>query len=409
MSTEFFEELFANRIGGKNFGKGNDIFKFEKIKRAKKEAMERFPNMELIDLGVGEPEFGASKEIVDILSIEAKSLRNRKYADNGIDEFKEAAINYLEKVYKVYGLNYEKNVVHGIGSKSILAMLPLCLINSGDIALVTVPGYPILGSSTRYLGGEVYELPLYEKNGYLPDLDNIPEDILKKAKVLYINYPNNPTGAVATREFYKSVVDFAKKNNILVVQDAAYASINFDNEPLSFLSVEGAIDVGVEIHSLSKAFNMTGWRLAFIVGHEKIIDAFKMVKDNNDSGQFRAIQKAGVYALNHPEITKNNCIEYSKRMDLLVDALREVGFEAKKPKGSFYIYVKSPKGAGDTIFKNAEEACEYLLVNALISTVPWDEVGSYLRFSVTFESYERGAESIINELKARLLKLKLFF
>ena len=186
--------------------------------------------------------------------------------------------------------------------------------------------------------------------------------------------------------------------------------MTFDGyEPLSFLSVEGAIDVGVEIHSLSKAFNMTGWRLAFIAGNEKVVKAYGAVKDNTDSGQFRAIQKAGIYAMEHTDITRKTCDKYSRRFDLLVKALEEVGFTAKKPKGTFYCYVKSPIGAGNIRFKNAEEAAEFLIINAAISTVPWDEVGAYLRFSVTFEVLEETEEDIINELRDRLKALNLVF
>lgn len=406
----YLNDLIADRLGGLNFGKGTDIYKFEKIKMAKAEARIKNPKINLIDLGVGEPDSGACKEIVKILYEEASKKENRFYADNGILEFQEAACNYMKNVYNVEGLDPKKNIVHGIGSKPILAMLPICIINPGDYVLMTTPGYPILGTYTEYLGGKVYKLELKKENKYLPDLSKVPKDILKKTKILYINYPNNPTGQVATKEFFEEVVTFAKKNKILVVHDAAYAAITFDGyKPLSFLSVDGAMDVAVEIHSLSKAFNMTGWRLAFIAGNEKIVKAYATVKDNTDSGQFRAIQKAGVYALNHTNITQGICEKYSRRFDLLTEALRDVGFEVEKPKGTFYLYVKCPIGAGKVRFKNAEEVSEYFIKNALISTVPWDDVGSYLRFSVTFEANEEEEVKIINELKNRLKALNLIF
>lgn len=404
----FYSNLFAKRIGGAAFGGSNDIFKFEKIKRAKAKAKIDHPELELIDLGVGEPDKGADEEIVNVLYREALKIENRKYADNGIIEFQKAAIAYMEDIYKVYGLDYRKNVVHGIGSKSILSMIPLCVIDPEDIALVTIPGYPMVGTHTEYLGGKLYNLPLEEKNNYLPNLKNIPGEILKKAKILYLNYPNNPTGAVATKEFFQEVIEFAKKNEILVVHDAAYSAITFDDyKPLSFFTVEGGMDVGVEVHSLSKSFNMTGWRLAFIIGNEEIINAFKDIKDNSDSGQFRAVQFAGEYALNHTEITEDICNRYSKRMDKLIEVLNSVGFKAKKPKGSFYCYVKSPIGANNVVFKNAEEAADYLIRNALISVVPWDDVEAYLRFSVTFEG--NNDEETLNEVKRRLEKLQLRF
>jgi LL-diaminopimelate aminotransferase len=277
---------------------------------------------------------------------------------------------------------------------------------------VTVPGYPIISTWTKYLGGEVYNLSLRKENNFYPELSSIPENILKKAKLLYINYPNNPTGQVATKEFYRKVIDFAYKHQIIVVSDAAYAALTYDGEkPLSFLSVEGAMDVGVEIHSLSKTFNMTGWRMAFIAGNSKVISAYGSVKDNSDSGQFRAIQKAGIYAMKHPEITTEICRKYSRRFDLLTNALNELGFNAKKPKGAFYCYVKCPKGAGsDVRFTNAEEVAKYFIEKALISVIPWDDAGAYLRFSVTFEAEtEKEEKDIINEMKNRLGNLKLFF
>ena len=405
----YLDDILAERINSKD-GNISETFKFEKIKRKKREVKNKYPNINIIDMGVGEPDDRADDEVIEVLNKEAKKMKNRTYADNGIIDFKIEAINYLKKIYGVHGLDYNKNIIHGIGSKSILAMLPLCLINPGDVSIVTTPGYPIIATHTYYLGGEVFELPLDERNNYLPNLDLVPKDILKRAKILYLNYPNNPTGAVANKEFFKKAVDFAKINNILVIHDAAYAAITYDeNKPLSFLSIDGAIDVGVEVHSLSKAFNMTGWRLAFIAGNEKIINAFGNVKDNMDSGQFKAIQKAGIKALRKTEITQNACKRYSRRLDLLVDALNEVGFTARKPKGSFYCYVKSPIGANKILFKNAEEAADYIIENAMISTVPWDEVGHYLRFSVTFESGNQKEEDVISEMKRRLLSLNLKF
>ncbi|TYQ18016.1 UNVERIFIED_CONTAM: LL-diaminopimelate aminotransferase [Acetivibrio alkalicellulosi] len=408
---DFFLDKIAERLGGKQFGKDTQIYKFERIKRAKQEARKNYPDIPLIDMGVGEPDKPADSGVVQMLVSEAGKAENRWYSDNGIPQFQEAAAEYLKEVYGVEGLNPYENIIHGIGSKPVLAMLPLCLINPGDITLSTIPGYPVTATYTKYLGGEVYNLPLIESNSFFPDLKSIPLDVIKRAKILYINYPNNPTGQTATIEFFKDVIEFAYKNNVVVVHDAAYAAVTFDDyKPLSFLSVEGAMEVGIEVHSLSKAFNMTGWRLAFVAGNPKLVKAYGTIKDNTDSGQFMAIQKAGVYALKNTNITKEICEKYSRRFNLLVSALNEIGFNAKKPKGTFYCYVKSPKGAGNTSFENAEQASEYLIKNALISTVPWDDAGSYLRFSVTFEAngYEE-EKKIIDDLKKRMLKLNLRF
>lgn len=408
----FFDDKISNRLGGMDFGNSSKIYKFEKIKKLKKEAVDKNPNVNIIDMGIGEPDLPADFGIVNTLCIECGKAENRWYSDNGISEFQEAAASYLEKVYGLSNINPLENILHGIGSKSILSMLPMCFINPGDITLTTVPGYPVIGTYTKFLGGEVYNLPLYRKNDFYPDFSQIPSDILKKSKLLYLNYPNNPTGQVATKEFFEDVVEFALKNNILVVSDAAYGSIVFDNyKPLSFLSVDGANEVGLEIHSLSKSFNMTGWRIAFVVGNSKLIKAYGTVKGHTDSGQFRAIQKSGVYALNHTEITQKNCKRYSRRFDLLIEALREIGFDAKKPKGTFYCYVPIPKGTkSGYVFNTAEDASQFILKNALISTVPWDDAEPSLRFSVTYEanSYEDEI-NITKELKKRLLNLDLLF
>jgi len=370
---------------------------------------DRIQNL-LIDFGIGEADTPADPGIVAVLAREAGLLENRRYADNGILDFQEAACNYLREYFDVEGLDPARNLLHGVGSKSILAMLPMCLINPGDVALVTVPGYPIISTQVRYLGGEVYPLPLLKKNQYLPDFSMIPEDICRRAKLLYLNYPNNPTGATATREFFEAAITFAKEHNLFIIHDAAYAAITYeDARPLSFLSIPGAIEVGVEVHSLSKSFQMTGWRLAFLAGNETLVQAYGKVKNNTDCGQFMAIQKAGIYALTHLDITKRACAKYEHRIRLLVSCLCKAGFQATAPKGSFYCYVAAPISAGSTGFTSGEEAADYILRHAFISTVPWDDAGAMLRFSITFENNGFSDEAIIEEAERRLLALCLTF
>ncbi|MDH4164429.1 MAG: LL-diaminopimelate aminotransferase [Nitrospirota bacterium] len=412
MSEEtYIQNLFAERIGGSMFGKDTKIYKFEKIKRAKRAAMAANPGVELIDLGVGEPDEMAFPGVVRKLQKESEKPENRGYADNGIQEFKDAAVRYMAKVYGVKGLDAQTEVLHGIGSKPVLAMFPAVFINPGDITLMTAPGYPVMATHTRWYGGSVHILPLTEENGYLPDLNAIPADIRKKAKLLYLNYPNNPTGAGATRAFFQKVVQFAKENDIIVVHDAAYAALMYGTKPLSFLSVPGAKDVGVEIHSLSKAYNMTGWRLAFVAGNARIVAGYGMVKDNYDSGQFKAIQKAGIYALDHPEITARIGAKYERRLKSLVATLRGMGFKAKMPAGTFYLYVRMPKGVkGGRRFATAEEFSEFLITEKLISTVPWDDAGPYIRFSATFEAKGKADEKrVLAEFKKRMAGLKFEF
>jgi LL-diaminopimelate aminotransferase len=273
---------------------------------------------------------------------------------------------------------------------------------------MTTPGYPVFGTHAKYLGGLVHNLPLTAQNGFLPDLDSIPTDILSKSKVLVINYPNNPTGASATPEFFARVVAFAKKNNLAVIHDAAYAALVFEGKPASFLATPGAREVGVELHSTSKSFNMTGWRCGFVAGNELLVKAYGDVKDNTDSGQFLAIQHAAAYCFDHPEITEKIAAKYSRRMDGLVALLRKAGFNAVKPKGSFFLYVAAPKAAvqkdGARIaFQNAEEVSQWLITQKLISTVPWDDAGAYLRFSVTFMAKDAADESkVLDEIASRL-------
>lgn len=310
------------------------------------------------------------------------------------------------------GIDPETEVVHSIGSKPALAMLPSCFINPGDITIMTVPGYPVLGTHTKYLGGQVFTVELKKENKFLPDLNEIPEDIARKAKLLYLNYPNNPTGASATPEFFAEVVAWAKKYDVVVIHDAPYAALTYDGlKPLSFLSVPGAKDVGVELHSLSKSYNMTGWRIGFVAGNPLVVKAFSDVKDNNDSGQFIAIQKAAAYGLAHPEITEAIADKYSRRHNLLVDALNSLGFKAEKPKGSFFLYVAAPKGIKDgRRFESGEDFSQFLIREKLISTVPWDDAGPFVRFSVTFIAKgEEEERRVISEIQRRLSDVEFEF
>ena len=415
MSEEsYIQNLFAERIGGNSFGKDTAIYKFEKIKRAKLAAKAEKPDTPIIDMGVGEPDEMAFPEVVNALQTAAAKPENRGYADNGGATFKSAAAKWMESVFGVSNIDTETEVVHSIGSKTALSLLPKCFINPGDVVLMTTPGYPVFGTHAQYLGGEVYNLPLTEENNFLPQLGNIPADILGRAKAIVVNYPNNPTGASATIKFFEELVSFAKENDLIVIQDAAYSALIFEGEPLSFLQVPGAKDVGVELHSHSKGFNMTGWRIGFVVGNPLIVKAYATVKDNSDSGQFLAIQEAAIAALENPWITEKIANKYSRRMDLLVEALNSIGFKATKPKGSFFLYTRAPMSVefnGDrTEFANGEDFSQWLIRNELISTVPWDDAGPFVRFSVTFEGKgEEKEQQIVAEIRERLGKYTFEF
>jgi len=410
MNDPYFQQLFADRIGGPNYGKGTEIYKFERIKRAKRKALAEHPERKLIDFGIGENDEMAAANVRRVMAAEIDKPENRGYADNGIAAFKEAAARFMQREFQVE-LDPMCEINHCIGTKTALAMLPAAFINPGDVTLMTVPGYPVAGTHTKYYGGEVHRLPLCEQNDFLPDLDSIPGDIRRRAKLLVINYPNSPTGKVATREFYARVIDFAAENEIVVIQDAAHVMLSHADRPLSFLELPGAREVGVEVHSLSKGWNMIGWRMGWVCGHPRIVGALADVKDNSDSGQFIAVQKAAAAALDDPSIPRNTRDKYGRRLRKLVATLRTCGFDCRVPGGTYFLYTASPKGlAGGVRFATAEAASQFLISEHSICTVPWDDAGNFLRFSVTYEAADEAAEdALMAETQRRLQSLNLEF
>ncbi|NQT39371.1 MAG: LL-diaminopimelate aminotransferase, partial [Planctomycetes bacterium] len=362
---------------------------------AKRKALADHPERELVDFGIGENDEMAAAGVRRVMAEAIDRPENRGYADNGIAEFKEAVARFMAREFDV-SLDPATEINHCIGSKTALAMLPATLIDPGDVTLMTVPGYPVAGTHTKFYGGGVHPLPLLAENDFFPDLDSIPDDVRRRAKLLVINYPNSPTGRVATRDFYRRVIDFAGAHQIVVVQDAAHIMLSFDGPPLSFLQMDGAKDVGVEIHSLSKGWDMIGWRMGWVCGHRLLVQAFADVKDNCDSGQFIAVQKAAAAALDDAEIPRAIRAKYRRRLEKLVAVLRRCGFECQMPGGSYFLYTPSPKGVTDgPAFATAEEASQYLITEHSICTVPWDDAGPYLRFSVTYEAADEAAEDAL--------------
>lgn len=405
-----FRKLYAERIGGAQFGQSKEIYKFEKIKRAKAAALKARPNVELLDFGVGEPDQIAPFPIREALKKAVDDPRNRGYADNGIREFRVAAAKYMHALFGVSKLDPDTEINHCIGSKSALAMLPLCFVNPGDVVFTTVPGYPVMATHAKYLGAEVVKLPLRAENAFFPDLRQIDPKTARRAKLFYVNYPNNPTGAAATEAFFDELIAFAQKYNILIVQDAAYATLVYDRPRLSILSRPGARECAIELHSMSKSYNMTGWRLGFVAGAAPAVKAFAEVKDNTDSGQFKAIQVAACAGIADKQLAEAIRSHYERRLRKLVDVLNEFGFDARMPGGTFYLYVRAPRQAGSKPLETAEEASQYLLREHSVSTVPWDDVGAFLRFSATWESKgESDDERVLKELKTRLAQAKLSF
>lgn len=401
-------ELFSNRIGGKNYLNNTNIYRFTKIKKAKEEAIRN--GYEVIDFGIGEPDKKASDLIIDSLYEEAKKWENREYADNGCLEFNRACAGYL-RVEQNVEVDYKSEVMHCMGIKEALNILPLAFVNKDDY-IITTPGYSVMSNMGEWLDCNVYEYKLNKFNRYLIDFEDIDEKVLKKCKLLYINYPNNPTGAVATKEFFKEVVKYAKKYNFIVVHDAAYIDLCFDEtSKISFLSVEGAKDVGVELFSFSKGFNMTGWRIGFVAGNKDIIKAYGTIKENMDSGQFLAIQKAAITGLNNYELIVNeNKNLYKRRHELINKVLIKHGFRAEIPKAGFYEYVSVPKSCNGVSFESAEEFALWLIENVHIMVIPYDNDGKYVRFSMTFTANDENKEKeVAQELDNRLNKYKFEF
>ncbi len=397
---------YAERIGGQNFGQDQAVYKFERIKRAKQAAKLKSPELKLLDLGIGEPDSPADFLVVKALADAASLKENRGYADNGGQAFKEAAAHYMKQIFGVQ-LCPETEVLHSIGSKAALTLLPAAFINPGDLVLSTCPGYTVFSTHARYYGGIVHELPLLAKNNFLPDLNALPNRLCEQAKVFVLNYPNNPTGALAQEAFFEQLIEWAEKWNVLIIHDAAYASLVYEGEPLSILKIPRAKKRCLELHSLSKTFNMTGWRLGWVCGAKELIQAYAHVKDHSDSGQFLAIQAAGALALSHPEITQKTGEKYRRRLTTLASLLNKLGFCTTPPKAGFFLYVQSPKSAetktGKVDFANAEAFSTWLIQESSICTIPWDEAGHFVRFSVTFEAESPSEEqAFFKELSKRL-------
>jgi LL-diaminopimelate aminotransferase len=338
---------------------------------------------DVVSFGIGDPDIPTPPHIIERLCKEAHVSANHRYPESeGLPELRKTIANWYQRRFGV-SLDPEKEVAPLIGSKEGIAHIALCLLNPGDTALITDPGYPVYSIGTSLVGGVPYYLPISPQNHFLPDLDNIPAQILEKTKILWLNYPNNPTGAVADLKFFNKAVEFAKKHNICICHDGPYSEVAFDGyAPVSFLQAEGAKDVGIEFHSLSKTYNMTGWRIGMAVGNAAVINALKTVKSNIDSGIPQAIQYAAIEALNGPqECIKEHNNLYQQRRDLIVDTLNKMGLETIPPKASLYIWAKVPNG-----YTSVEFATD-LLDKVGVVVIPGIGYGQngegYIRLSVT--------------------------
>ena len=359
---------------------------------SRKIAEKRAQGIDVISFGIGDPDIPTPENVVAKLRETALDSPNHRYPEtDGLPEFRQAVADWYQRRFGI-SVHPDKETLPLIGAKEGIGHAALCFIEPGDIALVPDPGYPVYSVGTWFAGGECHWMPLLEENGWMPDLDAIPDDVADKAKVIWLNYPNNPTGAIADAGYFAKVVEFAKAHDIAVMHDASYSEVAFDGyRPISFLETPGAIDVGVEFHSLSKSYNMTGWRLGMAVGNEDIISALMVIKSNLDSGVPNAIQYMGMEAmeLSQNAIDERNAI-YEHRRDRVVQTLRDIGLDAIPPKASLYVWTRIPEG-----FTSAEFTA-LLLDEADIVVTPGNGYGEYgegyIRLSLTIndEDMEKG-------------------
>ncbi len=356
---------------------------FAEIDKKVKEAQQK--GIDVIKLGIGDPDSPTPAYIIQRMQEEVAKPDNHSYPpDEGVQAFKEAVAGYYRRRHGVE-LDSQSEIVPLIGSKEGIAHISFCFTDPGDVNLVPDPGYPVYGIGTLFAGGTPQTMPLRAENGFLPDLESIPAEVARQAKLLFLNYPNNPTGAVATREFFDKVVAFAREYNLLVCHDAAYSEIAFDDYlPASFLEAEGGKDVGLEFGSLSKTFNMTGWRIGYAVGNASAVEALYRFKTNIDSGLFKATQYAGLEALTNPQMEpflKELRKKYQKRRDIVIKALQEVGWPLQAPQATFYIWAPVPPGF------TSEEFVSYLLEKTGVVVTPGRGFGQhgegYFRIALT--------------------------
>ncbi|MBU2608195.1 MAG: LL-diaminopimelate aminotransferase [Chloroflexi bacterium] len=355
------------------------------VEISKKIAAKRAKGEDVVSFGIGDPDIPTPSHIIERLCQAAQDPVNHRYPETeGLPELRQAIAAWYKNRFDV-SLDPDKEVLPLIGAKEGVAHIALCFIDPGDIALVPDPGYPVYSIGTALVGGESYFLPLTDENDFLPDLSGIPGDVLRRAKLLWLNYPNNPTGAVAGLDFFNEAVRFAKQHDLVVCHDAPYTEIAYDGyRPVSFMQAEGAMEVGVEFHSLSKSYNMTGWRIGMVVGNAEMVNALKTVKSNLDSGIPQAIQYAAIEALTGSQecIAEHNAV-YQKRRDLIMETLNKIGVEARAPRGGLYVWARVPQGYTSVGF--ATELLEEVgvVVTPGIGYGPSGE--GYIRLSLTIQ------------------------
>jgi LL-diaminopimelate aminotransferase len=374
----------------------------------KKIAEKRAKGEEIISFAIGDPDIPTPTHIIDGLCQAAKDSVNHRYPESeGLPELRQSIADWYKKRFNV-AFDPATEVLPLIGSKEGIGHIAFCLIDPGDMALVTDPAYPVYAIGTQLAGGQPYYLSLKEGNNFLPNLNSIHSDVLKKVRVLWINYPNNPTGAVADLSFFQKVVEFAKQHNVVVCHDGPYSEVAYDGyQPVSFMQAEGAREVGVEFHSLSKSYNMTGWRIGMVVGNPEVVGALRTLKSNLDSGIPQAIQQMAISAFNGPQdcISEHNAI-YQRRRDLICEVLNNIGLVARPPKASLYIWAKVPDGY------NSVDFTADLLDQVGVAVTPGVGYGrsgeGYVRLSLTIPdaSLVKGLSRLAGWRNTRRLTLK---
>lgn len=360
---------------------------FAEIDKKIRAAVEK--GVDVIKLGIGDPDQPTPDYIVQRAIEEVQKPRNHSYPpDDGLAEFKQAVADFYKRRHGV-DIDPAKEVCVLLGSKEGIAHISACFVNPGDVNLVPDPGYPVYSIGTMFAGGEVYRMPLLAENNFLPDLDAIDPGVAERAKLMFLNYPNNPTGMEAPPEFFAKVAAFAKKHNIIVCHDQAYSEITYDGyQPISYLEVPGGKETGIEFGSLSKTFNMTGWRIAYAVGRAEVVEVLSRYKTNIDSGTFKAIQYTGVEAFSNPEMAhfqQKMSAMYQERRDVVVAALKDMGIEARVPKATFYVWAPVPAGFG-----SSTEFVSFILEETGVVITPGRGFGEhgegYFRIALTVDA-----------------------
>ena len=371
---------------------------FVELDRLKNEKIKE--GVDVIDLGIGDPDIPTPHEIVEIAKKALEKSEYHRYPSNtGSLFFRKSCAEYIKRRFGI-SFDPETEIIALIGSKEGIAHFPIAFINPDDVILCPDPAYPVYHLGAIFTDGVPHYMPLTWENNFLPDLSKIPQDILEKTKIIWLNYPNNPTGATATKEFFKEVIELAKKYNFIVAHDAAYIEMYYEEPPISIFEIEGAKKVAIEFHSLSKTFCMTGWRIGFAIGNSFLISALAKVKSNIDSGVFTAIQEAGAYALNNLEKIVPSLVEvFKKRRDFLATELQKLGYEFKKPNATFYLWVKTPKNM------SSQEFCKKVLQEIGLVVTPGIGFGNsgegYFRIALTV------GEKRLKEAAQRLSTLQL--